>query len=108
MDGMDIELLLVPDCPHEQAAAELLTAALEDIGLGSAGFTVTMIDSQDEAEHRRFIGSPTFALDGSDVFAESGRPASITCRIYPGSGSLPELRDLRQALKRAAAVSVSR
>lgn len=105
---MDIELLVVPDCPHEQAAAELLTAALEDIGLGPVGFTVIVIDSQDEADQRRFVGSPTFAVDRVDIFPAAGQPASVACRIYPGSGNMPELRALRQALKRAAEVSVSR
>jgi hypothetical protein len=83
MDGMRIELLVVPpDCPHEAAAAELLTSALEDVGLGSAGYTVTVIAAQADADRRHFIGSLTFSVDGDDIFAEPGRPASVACRIY--------------------------
>jgi len=108
MNGMEVELLVVPGCPHESGAADVLAAALKDIGLGTVGYTVTVIDSQDDAEQRHFVGSPTFSVDGADVFAEPDRPAALACRIYPGGGGVPELRDLRQALKRAAAVSTAR
>lgn len=106
---MRIELLVVPGCPHESAAAGVLTQAMADIGLGSVGFAVTVIDSQRAAARRQFIGSPTICVDGADVFPEPGRPASFACRIYPGGQlGVPELRDLRQALKRAAAVATTR
>ncbi len=105
---MDIELLVVPDCPHEASTAELLRTALDDVGLGAMGFAVTVIDSQEEAEARHFVGSPTICLDGADVFPHPDQPASIACRLYPGADGVPDLRDLRQALKRAAAASVAR
>lgn len=109
MNGMRIELLVVPQCPNESAAADVLTQALADIGLGSVGFEVSVIDSQEDADRRHFIGSPTICMDGDDVFPEPGRPASIACRVYPGlRAGVPELRDLRQALKKAAAVATSR
>jgi hypothetical protein len=57
MSGMDTELLVVPDCPNEGPAAALLRAALDDIGLGSVDYTVTVIDTQDAAERRHFSGS---------------------------------------------------
>jgi hypothetical protein len=106
--GMEIELLVVPDCPNERAAASLLRTALDDIGLGSVGFAVTVIDTQVAAEERHFIGSPTFRMDGRDLFPEPERPSSFACRIYPGRKGLPELRDLRQDLKRAAWETASR
>jgi hypothetical protein len=82
---------------------------LADIGLGSIAFTVTVIDSQDDADRRHFIGSPTICIDGNDLFPEPGRPASLACRLYPGArAGVPELRDLRQALKKAAAFATSR
>lgn len=77
MGGMRIELLVVPGCAGEATAVALLTTALDDIGLGSVGFAVTIIESQQEADGRHFIGSPTFYIDGEDVFPEPGRPASI-------------------------------
>jgi hypothetical protein len=46
----------------------LLTAALEDVGLASIGYTVTVIDTQADADRRHFLGSPTFSVDGQDLF----------------------------------------
>jgi len=103
---MRIELLVVADCPHEAAAAAVLTTALEEIGLGSSGFDVTIIDTQAEADRRHFIGSPTVCVNGEDVFPEPDRPASLACRLYPGTEGTPGLRELRQALKRAADLGV--
>jgi len=108
MDGVRVELLVVPDCPHQAAAVDVLSRALDDVGLGSVGYTVTLIDSQEDAERRRFIGSPTICVDGEEVLPDPARPASVACRTHPGQAAVPELRDLRQALKRAAASSMSR
>jgi hypothetical protein len=44
---MDVELLVVPDCPHEKPAAMLLRSALDDIGLRTVEFQLTVI------RHRR-------------------------------------------------------
>lgn len=108
MDGMRIELLVVPDCPHEAEAAGVLRQALDDVGLGRFGVTVTVVNSQRDADDRWFIGSPTFWVDGQDVFPRPERAPAIACRVYPGTNSgVPDLRDLRQALKRAAAPSTS-
>lgn len=107
MGGMRIELLVVADCPHESAAVAVLTTALSDIGLGSVGFTVTVIESQHDAELRHFIGSPTICVDGADVFPQPELPAAIACRRYPGRAGVPELGEVRQALRRAAALSTA-
>jgi hypothetical protein len=102
---MRIELIVVPDCPHEEAAAAVLRRALDDIGLGSQSFEVVMVESPAVAEQMHFLGSPTFMVEGRDLFDEPGRRAALACRIYPGGQPLPGLRDLRQALKEAAALA---
>lgn len=105
MPAMDVELLLVPECPHQAAAEVLLQSALRDVGLTQVSITTTVISAEDEAERRGFTGSPTVLIDGADPFAQAEQPASIACRIYqsPGGPSgIPDLRLLRQALKRAA------
>lgn len=108
MDAMRIELLVVPGCPHEAAAAEVLATAMDDIGLGSLGFTRVVVSSSEDAVRLRFVGSPTISLDGADVFPDPHAVTGIACRIYPNGAGVPEIRDLRQALKRAAAVSGTR
>lgn len=67
-----------------------------------------VVHSQEEAEARHFVGSPTSCLDGADVFPEPDQPAALAYRMYPGARGVPELRDLRQAVKWAAAASMRR
>ena len=101
---MQIELLLVPDCPHEAAAAELIETAVADTGV-RATVTHTIVASEDEARERGFIGSPTILLNGSDPFASPEAPAALACRLYStpeGLQGLPALGDLRRALNRFA------
>ena len=105
---MDIELLVVPDCPNEPVAAALLRRALDDVGLPGAGFSVRTITRADEAERTGFTGSPTILIDGRDPFAEPGRPPGLACRVYrtpDGLAGVPGLDALRQALADAAAGS---
>lgn len=102
---MNVELLVVPDCPHQHAAMVLMRSALDDVGLADINFGVTVIDTQEAADRRGFIGSPTIVINGADPFAEPGRPTAMACRVYPGTGGVPEPRSLREALKRGAAES---
>jgi len=102
---MKIELLIVPDCPHESAAAALISTAVADTGV-KVTVSETVIATDEEARQRGFTGSPTILLNGSDPFAKSGAPVALSCRSYTTPNGLrfvPDLRDLRQALKRVAA-----
>lgn len=102
---MEIEVLVVPDCPHQGPATELIAAALADTGV-RAHVTITTIATHDQALQRGFTGSPTILLNGSDPFATPDSPAALTCRLYPtpdGLRGVPELQHLRRALKQAAA-----
>ncbi|MCX4694767.1 hypothetical protein [Streptomyces sp. NBC_01408] len=100
---MEIEILVVPDCPHTRPAAELLRQALDDVGLHGVTVTTRVVTGQGEAERLGFTGSPTFLIGGRDPFAEAGRPSGLACRVYrtpDGLAGLPGLDQLRQALTR--------
>ena len=102
---MDIELLVVAGCPHQEAAAELIESAVAATQV-VATLTQTIIYTQDQAERRDFTGSPTILVDGTDPFAEPGARAALACRLYAtpdGLRGVPAGRDLRGALQRAAA-----
>lgn len=104
--GVDVELLVIPDCPGADEALELLRTALNDIGLPGTPFTVRIIDTDAAARARRFAGSPAFVVDGTDLFEIGTTVGSIACRVYPtpeGPRNVPALRDLRRALKERAA-----
>ena len=87
---MRIELVVVPDCPHTDAAGALMRRALDDVGLRSLSFEVVTVESVSEADELHFVGSPTFMVEGRDLFDEPIRPAALACRIYRGQ-RLPEL-----------------
>ena len=106
---MDVELLVVPDCPNESIAAAMLRTALDDVGLPGTTFRTTVIHTQQRAEQRAeqrgFTGSPTILIGGLDPFVEPGRAPALACRIYrneTGPAGVPSLVELRRALKRAA------
>jgi hypothetical protein len=104
--GVNVELLVIPECPGADAASQLLRTALDDIGLEETPFSVEVIDTDETARARRFVGSPAFLVDGVDLFASAEGTGSMACRVYPtpdGPRNVPALRDLRKALKEQAA-----
>jgi hypothetical protein len=103
--GMDVELLVVPECPHAGAAAQLLRRALDDVGLAQVPIRTRVVSTWPDAERLGFVGSPTVRIDGEDPFSSAGRPVGLSCRMYRSEGArsgLPDLRELRRALKRHA------
>lgn len=100
-----VELLLWSGCPSHERARDQLREAMTGAGLDPASVIEVAVETEGEAESRRFIGSPTVLVDGRDVVDPGDRPAALTCRLYrhrDGSPSpLPDSEDLRSALARA-------
>jgi hypothetical protein len=102
---VNIELLVVPDCPNEAVAATRLRRALDAIGLLDKEFTRRTITSHAEAEKTGFTGSPTILINGQDLFPEPDAAPGLACRIYrtpSGQTGAPEPAQLREALQRLA------
>lgn len=102
---VNVELLVVPGCPNEGAAAELLRRALDDVGLAQVPIQTRVVSTRQDAERLGFVGSPTVRIEGEDPFSGAGRPVGLSCRVYRTEGArseLPDLRELRRALKRLA------
>ncbi len=103
---MEVELLVIPDCPGTNEASELLRTALDEIGLAETPFTVRVIGTDDVARDVRFAGSPAFVADGVDLFENGTAVGAMVCRVYStpdGPRNVPTVRDLREALKDQAA-----
>jgi hypothetical protein len=103
---VEVELLVIADCPGTDEASELLRTALDDIGLGETPFAVRIVDTDEAARVRRFAGSPAFVVDGVDLFESGTAGGSMACRVYAtpdGPRHARALRDLRKALKQQAA-----
>jgi hypothetical protein len=103
--AMDVELLVIDQCPNEGDAAALLRRALDDVGLKRVPVRTRVVSTQDEAERLRFVGSPTVRINGEDPFVDRDQRVVLGCRVYlteGGRSGLPDLCGLRQALKRHA------
>jgi len=99
---MRLELLVVPDCPHAEPATRVLRAAIIELGLGELPVRTVVVSTDEQARAWSFPGSPTFRLDGRDVF-EQDLPPALSCRLYRGHGGVPSPSDLVAALRRAIA-----
>ena len=102
---MEVELLVVPDCPNQQPASELLRRALDEAGLLEVDFETTVVATEQDAQARGFVGSPAFLLDGRDLFAAPGATPAVACRVYrtgDGPSGTPALADLVEALRSAS------
>ena len=104
MGVVDIELLVVPDCPNESRALVALESAFVQAGTGAQTVRVTVITSQDEAQKRGFVGSPTILIDGVDPFAVPGTSPAVACRVYVTPGGLSGVPPLDGLVAALAAV----
>jgi len=99
---MRIELLYYPECPSHERALELLRDALALEGI-NAPIEVIRIDTQQQAEQYRFVGSPTIRIDGREVQPQPHLPYRLTCRAFQHEDGrllpLPSLQTLRAALR---------
>ena len=103
---MRVELLLVPSCPNELAAAIVLRDALALAGRNDADFETVVIDSPEAAERRGFVGSPSFFLNGRDLLPTPDALPAVACRGYWGESNalsgVPDVRTLAEAIRRVA------
>ena len=99
-DGfMNVELLVVLECPNEGEAAVRLREALDDVGLVTTPFRTTVINTLAEAEACDFVGSPTILIDGRDPFAAPEARPALACRVYPGVTGLVGVPPLREGVE---------
>ena len=104
---MDVEVLVVAECPNEGSALTLVRQALDDVGLKRVPIRTRVVSSTQDAEELGFVGSPTIRINGTDPFETRDRATGLACRVYVENGvrsGLPDLRTLRQALKRHAEI----
>lgn len=102
---MRVELLVVPNCPHEDVAVERLRQALDDAGHAETPVHVRSMTEETVVDTPEFAGSPTVLIDGADPFADQAAGAgAFSCRVYhceTGLSGAPSLEQLRQTLRRS-------
>ena len=105
-----IEVLAREDCPNRGMALVVVERVVDETGI-PADIEIVEVESDEDAEAYRVLGSPTVMVDGRDV---DPRPLyddfSVDDRIYHtprGPSGWPEAEWIRDALLRAVAQTTS-
>lgn len=100
-----VEILHFAGCPNHEQAAEQVRRIAAELGLD---VEITLVDVPDAeaADRRRFLGSPSVRIAGSDVEPEADerRDYAFSCRTYrtgDGLRGVPEEAWVRDGLLRA-------
>jgi MarR-like DNA-binding transcriptional regulator SgrR of sgrS sRNA len=99
---MEITVLYYEECMSLEEALQRLRQAMAEEGV-EAPINTVRVETWEQAEQLRFIGSPTILVDGRDIQPPPlDAYYALTCRAYhleDGRVSpLPSLALLRQAL----------
>lgn len=100
---MKIELLYFDGCPSWQSGLQNLQSALKANGLDLSVELVKVLDSND-ATRRKFLGSPSFRINGVDLWGEERETYSLSCRVYAtpeGMKGSPSVSMLQEAIRQA-------
>lgn len=101
MNKMEIELLYFEDCPSWKTMLENVKSILAEEGLNQA-VDLLKVESNEEAELRKFTGSPTLRINGNDLFPPGHKQYALGCRLYQtpdGLRNLPTVEMLRDRVK---------
>jgi hypothetical protein len=102
---MKVELLYFDGCPSYAKLLPRLRELLASEGVDQ-GVELRRVESPEEAQRERFLGSPTVRIDGEDVDPTAKRREhfGIECRLYRtenGFVRTPPEAWIRAALERA-------
>ena len=99
---MRVEILYFEGCPSHERLLPRVQALVDELG-SPADVRLRRIESFEEAEAERFLGSPTVRIDGCDLEpgARERTDFGLKCRIYhtdEGLQGTPPEAPLRAAL----------
>lgn len=89
---LNIQILFFEGCPNVEAAKSLVLDALEQTKISAEVSLVEVLD-HDDAVSKKFLGSPSFRINGADIEQEVAHQTeySMRCRLYSSDGSLSGL-----------------
>jgi hypothetical protein len=102
MNNMKVELLFFDGCPAWQSGLQNLHSALQANGLDVSVKLVQVLDN-DDAARRKFLGSPSFRINGVELWDEQRDVYSMSCRVYAtpeGIKGSPTRQMLEDAIRR--------
>jgi len=85
---MKVELLYFDGCPGYEALLPRLRELVAEAGHPPDALELRAVESPDEAERVRFLGSPSVRVNGEDVEPAAAQrdDFGLKCRIYNGVG----------------------
>ncbi len=98
---MKIELLYFDECPSWKNGLKNLETVLQEEDL-IASVEMVKVTDDGNASRLKFLGSPSFRIDGHDLWPEERENYSLSCRVYPtpeGIKGFPTVTMLREQLK---------
>ena len=95
-----LELRYFEGCPNWKIADERLRQAIraEDV---DCAITYTKVETLEDAQRLRFIGSPSILINGTDPFRTENAQPGLACRIFNtenGPDGAPSITQLRALL----------
>lgn len=99
---LKIEILYFEDCPHWVYGLENLNSALKDEGLYDVDVQLVLINNEEDARKEKFLGSPSFHINGQDLWPEERTSYHLGCRVYPtdhGLKGFPTVEMLRERIR---------
>lgn len=99
---MMIEILYFDGCPNHEPTVDLAREVLGELGL-STEIRQVVVETPEDAEALRFVGSPSVRVDGLDIepAARGQTEFALSCRMY-GDEGVPPKDLLIEALREAS------
>ncbi len=100
---MQISLLYFEGCPSWETALQNVKKVIEMDKI-PAEIRLIKIETPEQAQQERFLGSPSFHLNEVDLWPEERDHYSLSCRVYQtpeGYKGSPTIEMLRERLREA-------
>jgi hypothetical protein len=79
---LHVSFLYFEDCPSHERALERLREVVAEEGI-AAEIEIVKVETDVQAEHLRFVGSPTILVEGRDIDPPPpDLQFALTCRVY--------------------------
>lgn len=97
---MKVEILYIDGCPSwKNGLANLKEALLKENQ--TVEVVLVLVEDNQQAEILKFLGSPSFRIDGRDLWPEERRQFALGCRVYftpNGLKGVPTIELLRKKI----------
>ena len=97
----EISVLYFDGCPSWQVALQNVQKVIETDKI-PAEIRLIKIESPEQAQQERFLGSPSFRVNGTDLWPEEREHYTLSCRVYQTPDGLkgsPTIEMLREQLR---------